>query len=211
MTHPSSDQLGFDNLLVSADSENVARRFARETAHLPGTMPEGIAYYRVLIKQHHAAMLAADEDTVMTLREEAHLLARKLNDGEPGILASDDAPGCVLERECTARGGEIPRWGQQGTFIITVGSMKVRIELDGMFGIGATCMYWPGFAATVVEPDKPFISGTGYRSFLGIHAERVPNLLPDEFAANVIEAHIRHHMNGKLETVAARYRECYAA
>lgn len=211
MTHPSCDQLGFDALLVSAESDNAARIFARQTAHLPGTMPEGLAYHRVLIKQHHAAMLAADAGTVMALREEAHLLARKLNSGEPGILASDDAPGCVLERECAAPVGEVPCWGQAGEFIVSVGAMKVRIELHGMFGIGATCMYWPGFAATVVEPDRPFISSTGYYSFLGIHAERVPNMLPDEFAANVVEAHIRHHLKGKLETVAPRYRERYAA
>ena len=73
-------QLGSNALLSGADSENRGRTFERETAHLPGTMVCALPYYRGLLDRHHAAMLAADA-------EEAHKLERKLNGGEPGIIA----------------------------------------------------------------------------------------------------------------------------
>ncbi|WP_028033959.1 hypothetical protein [Chelativorans sp. J32] len=96
-------QLGFDSLLTSAAEENRNREFARETAHLPSTMPEGLAHYRLLIRQHHAAMLAADGEKVMALRREAKFLARKLNGGDTGILADEDSAGNVLTRETEPR------------------------------------------------------------------------------------------------------------
>src|SRR5262245_21500524 len=130
-------QLGFDGLLTAAAEQNRKREVERETAHLPGTMTEAIPYYRLLVRQHHAAMLAADVDKVMNLRTEADLLALRLNNGEPGICADDDSPGYVLPRETAAEAGAVPLWGQEGEFIIVVNGMRVRIELDGMFGIGS--------------------------------------------------------------------------
>src|SRR5690606_33603075 len=118
-------QLGFDALLSAAAEDNRKRKTERETAHLPGTMAEAIPYYRLLIRQPHAAVLAADADKVTQLRREADLLALRLNDGEPGILAHEGAPGRVLTRETAAPSGAVPLWGQEGGFIITVGRMRV--------------------------------------------------------------------------------------
>ncbi len=207
MSAPSTKQLGFDALLSSADTENRARRFERETAHLPSTMAEAIPLYRILLRQHHAAMLAADIDEALRLREEASQLAVKLNDGEPGILADENAPGRVLQRRTAAAKGSVPLWGQAGDFIVTVGRMKVRIAMDGIFGMGARFMCWPGFAAHAVDYDKPFISHTGYRSFLGIHAEPVPGMSVDEFAVMVIATHIERELKGKLTAINPDYRE----
>jgi hypothetical protein len=69
-------QLGFESLLTAAAETNRQREEERATAHLPGTMEEGVPLFRVLIRQHHAAMLAADVETTMALREEADLLAQ---------------------------------------------------------------------------------------------------------------------------------------
>jgi len=85
---PRIAQLGFDALLTAADTENRTRKFERETAHLPGTMDRALPFYRALIDRHHAAMLAANVDEAMGLRDEAHKLALRLNAGELGILAS---------------------------------------------------------------------------------------------------------------------------
>jgi hypothetical protein len=207
MTRPSSDQLGFDALLRSAEADNRARELDRQTSHLPGTMDEAIPFYRLLIRQHHAAMLAANVDEVMRLRREADLLALRLNGGDSGILAHDDAPGYVLARETAAENGTVPLWGQVGEFVITVGNMRVRIEMDGMFGIGSHCVYWPGFAAHAVDYEAPFLSETGYRSFLGLHAEPVPGLLPDEFAAKVIAAYVARERKGRLASIKPCHRE----
>lgn len=201
-------QLGFSGLLATADADNKARLFERETAHLPRAMAEAIPYFRRMIDEHHAAMMAADVDEVMALREEAHKLALAVNGGDSGILAGDDASGCVLERETAAIPGSVPLWGQFGEFEITVRDVRVRIEMEGMFGIGASCTYWHGFAAHAADFHAPFISGTGYRSFLGIHAACVPDLTPDAFASRVIAAHIDGELRGKLETIAKHYRKC---
>jgi hypothetical protein len=207
MTHLPSGQLGFEALLSAADTENRARKIARATAHLPGTMAEAIPFYRVLLRQHHAAMLAAAIDETMRLREEARLMATRLNNGEPGILADDDAPGCVLARETSAATGIVPLWGQEGEFTVTVGAMQVRVELGGIFGIGGAYIYWPGFSAHAIDYERPFLSETGYRSFLGIYAEPAPSLTPDEFVRKVIETHIATELKGRLRTIEPRYRK----
>ena len=200
-------QLGFDALLSAADQDNSRRKFERETAHLPSTMDNALPFYREMISRHNTAMLAADVDETMHLREEACQLARRLNGGDSGILAEPDSPGNVLTRDTAAPENAVPLWGQEGNFIITLDDMRVRIEMDGMFGIGAGFGFWPGFSAHAVEMDKPFISETGYRSFLGIHAEPVAGLTPDGFAAKVITAHVARHLKGKLVAIDEQYRQ----
>lgn len=88
--------------------------------------------------------------------------------------------------------------GQAGAFIIEHKRMRV---LSGIFGIGSS------FA---VDLDRPFLSQTGYRSFLGIHADPMPDILPEEFASKVIAVHVEHELRGKLVPIAERYRQCTA-
>jgi len=201
----SSGQLGFDALLNKADDDNRSRAFERETGHLPDSYDEAIPFYRSLIERNHAAMLTANVDKTMRLHEEARKLARKLNGGDTGILAHDDAPGYVLERETAAPSGTVPVWGQTGEFIVTVNAMRVRIELNGMFGIGSGFSFWPGFSAHAVDYDLPFLSPTGYRSFLGLHAEPQENLTPELFACQVLTAYVEQELNGKLVPIAEKY------
>jgi hypothetical protein len=181
----------------------------RETAHLPAQMDAGIDAYRAMLEEHNRAMLAGDEKRVMALRKEANRLAVKLNGGEHGILGGPDAPGYVLMRSTAAPPGTVPIWGQQGEFDIKVGDMPVHIEMDGMLGICQSMSVWPGFSANVVEPEKPFFSETGFRSFIGVHADASPGITPDEFAHQVIAAHIRGECKGKLRSVKEEYRGRY--
>jgi hypothetical protein len=200
-------QLGFDTLLSDAATTNAHRQQAQAAAHLPGTFDEALPFYRALIERHHACMLAADWEQVRLLRDEAHRLGEKLNGFQPGICADDDAPGCELENHTRAPEGSIPLWGQAGSFEIRCGSMRVRIEIDGLFGVGAHFMTWPGFGAHAVKWHKPFISETGYRSFIGLHGELYPGQSPDSFAADVIAAHIARELKGRLLTIEPKYRE----
>ena len=202
-----SAQLGFDALLEDAATANDRRAFEKSTGHLPGTFREAVTHYRALLAKHHAAMLAADVDETMRLRKEADNLALRLNHGDPGTLAGLDAPGCALARETAAAPGSVPLWGQKGSFIVTVSGARVRIEMDGIFGIGASFAYWPGFSAHAIDRDRPFISETGYRSFLGILADAVPGMTPDAFAAKVLAAHVAKELKGGLVVIAPSYRE----
>ena len=200
------DQLGFEALLLQADTDNKARLFDREAAHLPGDMAYAIPFYRALLDDHHAAMIAADLDRVTALREDARNLAIKLNGGTSmGIIADEDAPGCVLARETAAAPGAVPLWGQEGEFIIDVRGVPVRIEMKGLFGI-ASHSHWLGFSAHAVAKDRPFISPTGYHSFLGCQAAIEPNITPYASCAGFIEAHIARDLGGRLVEISAEYR-----
>lgn len=200
-------QFGFDDLLADADQQNRAHAFERETGHLPSAMDEALPFFRSLLERHHAAMLVADVERVFELREEAEKLALRLNNGNPGIIAGDDAPGCVLERLTAAAPGKIPIWGQAGDFIVETAGTHVRVVMDGVFGIGSSMSFWHGFAAYCVDASKPFISETGYRSFLGIHASAAPDMTPDKFVRAVVEAHLARALKGKLVAVADKYRK----
>ncbi|WP_298974324.1 hypothetical protein [uncultured Roseobacter sp.] len=195
------NQLGFDALLRETDTLNADQKFQRQVASLPDTMSAGIAHCCDLIAQHDAAVLAADVETAFALKDEAHLLAIKLNGGS-GILANEDAAGCVLAREAAAKGGDVPLWGQSGVFKVTVTGLRTRIDLDGFFGIGGRFHFWSGFSIRAVDRYKPFFSGTGYRSFLGVHAEPAPDVTPDLFVSRILESHAAQHLKGRLLDIA---------
>lgn len=207
-THYATDaQLGFDTLLRDADAYNQERTFKRETAHLPCTWDKALPFYRTLLRQHHAAVLAGDEHRTMALREEAHRLARVLNGGDNGILAHEDAPGYVLARKTAAALGRVPLWGQSGAFEVMVQTMKARIEMRGIFEVDASTCFWPGFSVHAVEGARPFLSPTGYRSFLGISADPVPGLSPDRFVQRALEHYIARELGGALVAIRSEYRE----
>jgi hypothetical protein len=105
-------------------------------------------------------MLAADIGQALALRS-VYLLARKLSGFEPGILADENACGTA------APAGEVPVWGQSGTSrshrrharLYRDGRhVRYRREVHAVAGVSAHAIEW----------DKPFLSETGYRSFLGL-------------------------------------------
>jgi hypothetical protein len=203
---PQPGQLGFDGLLATADTANLTRQMARETAHLPADLHDALPFYRAVIARHHAAMLAGNTDDVMTLRKEAHALAIKLNGGNAGIFADDNSPGNVLDRETRAADGTVPLWGQSGMFEITHGTMCVRIDMEGMFGISACNMPWLGFSAHAVRLDQPFLSETGFRSFVGLSGALEAGLTPDAFVAEIIAAYVKGELKGRLVKIEPGFR-----
>ena len=170
-------------------------------------MQEAIPYYRTLIERHHAAMLAGDIPAAMKIREEAHDLAYKVNGGDAAIRGGPDAPAYVLERATAAPTGTVPMWGQTGEFTIHVGTMPVLIKQEGMFGIAAGFGTWPGFGAHAVDYQKPFFSETGYRSFLGCHADMMPGITPDAFAREMIDTYVKGECKGRLRKIERGYVE----
>lgn len=204
----SIQQLGFDALLAETDTQNQKRQFERETAGLPDDMEQGLSHYRQLIDAHHTAMMAADGEEIIRIRDEARMLASKLNGGAPGILAGSDAPGSVLMARTAAPDGQVPLWGQVGSFTLEVASTPVRIEMEGMLGI-ASHTHWLGFAIHAVDWEKPFLSHTGYRSFLGICIGMKPDFATDAFVEYVLNTYLEDGLGGALEPIDAGYRhEC---
>lgn len=204
--HPSTtDQLGFDALLFEAEADNAARAFEQETAHLPGDWTEAVAHHRRQIDEHHAAMLANAFEEAMAIRKDAHLLAKKLNGGAAGILAGPDAPGRRLDTTCAAEPGAVPLWGQSGAFEVEAADLRLAVEMEGMFGIGATAMPFLGFSVRCVDPAKPFLSETGYRSFLGCTVDPWEGMTTADFVRRVVETYVQRDLNGRLVRIAARY------
>ena len=104
----------------------------------------------------------------------------------------------MLARLTRAKNGKVPLWGQSGSFEICHGKMRVRIEMDGLFGIGACHMSWLGFSAHAVDRAKPFLSETGFRSFLGCGGELEAGHTPESFAAAMVAAHVSRELKGRL-------------
>ncbi len=199
-------QLAFDALFAQTETANEARIRDRRYGHLPATMEDALPFFRELLAQHHTAMVAGDTNAVAQLRKEAHNLATKLNNYEPGIIADEDAPGSILERLTRAEAGQIPLWGQSGTFEFKHKKMRVRIEMQGLFGIGATFMSWLGFYAHAVDTTAPFISDTGYRSFLGVGGTLQSGHTPDSFTKAIVSAYVSEQLRGRLLSISSRYR-----
>ncbi len=194
----STAQLGFDSLLADADEENDRKAFAKVTAHLPATWDEGLPFFHDLLQRHHAAMLRADENEVIRLQGEAEDLAAKLNGGTTFGMCAEYGSGTRLEAETAASEG-VPLWGQAGNFLLDHEGMAVRIEMHGLFGICRRATYWPGFSAHVVNRRKPFLSETGYRSFIGCGLSAlIPQMTPDQYISEILTDHITNQLGGKL-------------
>lgn len=196
-----------------------ARVVVSEMLPLPPERPEpietaeAIARYSALIEKHHASMLAGDVEIVAALRKDAYGIAERMNgDGKHfGIKSAPDAPCYVLERATASPAGTVPLWGQTGEFIIDVAGTRVRIVMEGLFGIGGFGMFWLGFSANAVDWDKPFISSTGYRSFVGIMAETREGMTPDTFTAAVVRSHMgQKNRRGKPENKLVYIDKDYA-
>jgi hypothetical protein len=85
-------------------------------------------------------------------------------------------------------------------------NVPVEIEMHGMLGI-ASHSHWLGFAIHAVDWDKPFFSETGYRSFLGVHADPATGLGVDDFLTMILSAYLERELKGDLLEIGAGYRE----
>jgi hypothetical protein len=197
MIQPQQLGFGFDEMLE-----------AERTAHIPSTMEEAVPFYRKLIERHHEAMMAGDKANIDAIRKEARDLAIKLNGGRPfGIAVRGEGAASLLADATAAPEGTMPLWGQTGNYIIDVDGMKVRIEQEGKSGLGCMSAFWPGFSAHAVDYDKPFMSNTGYRSFIGIFAPPEPDVTPEDFARGAIRGHLQRDHRGKPYGIDQSYAD----
>ena len=74
------------------------------------------------------------------------------------------------------------------------------------FACGATLL-----AAGLLVREKPFLSETGYRSFIGLRSGLQPGMTPDSFAREIIALHVTRELKGKLIVIEPKYRERHEA
>jgi hypothetical protein len=178
-----------------------ASAFEQATAHLPSDLKAALPYFRALLTHFNAAVLAGDGAAVELLEQEADNLAIRLNGNSRfGMKADEDSPCNVLERETAASVDESPIWGQAGQLVVTVNGCRIRAEVSGIYGIG-----FPAFLAHVIDRAKPFISHTGYRSFLGYTQHFKAGNTLQEFVRQTLEDYVASDLRGKLVPVDVAY------
>jgi hypothetical protein len=89
--------------------------------------------------------------------------------------------------------------------------MRVEVEMDGILGVASNIYHWLGFSARAVEFDKPFLSKTGYRSFVAVGGALESGFTPDRFAREVISVHVQRSLKGRLVAIKPEYRGRSAA
>lgn len=76
-----------------------------------------------------------------------------------GSMAGPDSGGIIAQKACSAEPGTVPKWGQSGEFVASVGGMRALVSMSEGFSARRT-----HFEFRAVDLDRPFISPTGYRS-----------------------------------------------
>lgn len=107
-----------------------------------------------------AAVLSGDVATEEAARQTYQAIIWKMNGGTMfASLDGPDAPGNVIAAHCAAPIGTVPGWWQDGEFLVTAAGVRARVVFGHGFTGGTR-----HFAFHAVDPNKPFISETGYRS-----------------------------------------------
>lgn len=137
-----------------------------QVASVAGSLPDS----REALLAHAKANMQAFDTAVMTGDEPA-AQAAQLNYAAAvwclnnrtlfGCRGGPDAPGYQVERHCAAEPGQVPCWGQQGEFLVSVGDMRVLVRTrDDTYGGRAR------FELHAIEGGRPFMTATGYRCAL---------------------------------------------
>ena len=92
-----------------------------------------------------------------------------------------------------------------------VQSWRWQPVVEALQALRSCAFYWPAFSARAVEFDRPLLSPTGYRSFLGVQGDPVPGLNPEEFTRRVIESYIANDLKGRLVPIEPKYRQSAGA
>lgn len=118
------------------------------------------AMARQAAERYHDAVMASHVETLDDAETAYTALVYVLNGNTfMGCKANADSSGHVLERATCAPAGQVPRWGQSGTFLLEVGSLRLRMVIEAnMLGNHLPVELW------AVDLDRPFLSETGYRS-----------------------------------------------
>ena len=173
------------------------------TAHFPASSDPSacMAFYPQVIQRFDEAMMGADVTAALAAKKECDLFLdhvyRPFKDSR-GISHNDVSR--QLSKSYRAPEGEIPKWGQEGTFTITIGSVPVRVEMDALCSLG---MYGenllPHFSIHIVEKHRLFLSHTGYRSFFTSLIDTEPGFSIADAVGRILREYVQKDLKGKLE------------
>ncbi len=131
-------------------------RFDR-LATLPSELDELVNMYRAALSRLQRGVLARDDSDIDYELELLALLQERANGNTNFGMATSESPAERLRVATAAPIGQEPNWCQRGVF---------QVVVDGMPCI-VTHNEHSDFALHAVDPSKPFLSETGYRSCCG--------------------------------------------
>lgn len=178
-------------------------RITELVARLPEDQDELDGYARHALARFDRAVREGDDEALAAAREALDAVVRKLNGGEH--FGSADAKRQLAERLAAAP-GEVPMWGQPGRFVIDVDGMRIGVVSFGFAGVSDS----HSVHFHVVNPDRPFMSETGYRAHFS------PWVGGGVTVAEALEAELRGRIGAGKDrwtpvAVEASYRERRAA
>jgi hypothetical protein len=184
------------NLQAEQSNMFAALEHEQKTAHfpVPGDESAQVVFWRGLIARYHAAMMAGDTAAAVAVDAEAELLVDHIHGGRSGCAEVSRR----LEAATAAAEGTVPMWGQSGVFTIQFAGVPVRIEIEGLQGLGSFTSLIPHFSIHIVEEHRMFLSSTGYRSFFSHLGEAVQGLSLDAAVRKCIDAYFQGELKGKL-------------
>ncbi|MBN8972940.1 MAG: hypothetical protein J0H51_13095 [Rhizobiales bacterium] len=124
---------------------------------LPEDVDALVALYRASLTRLHACVLAIDGEGEDAELELLRLLQVRANGNTNFGMALDESPAERLRAETAAPIGQEPTWCQRGVFVVDIDGTPYIVTHDED----------SDFTVHAVDPTKPCISETGYRSFGG--------------------------------------------
>ena len=178
----------------------------RELAANPAQIKAALPGFFDLLGKFDACMKADDVEGAMRVHELADKYAADLQGGSSFGILTDEGAATLLEDAAAAPDGEVPMWGQRGNFVLRVGLTLIRFEVDGIYGV---CDPFH-FSIHAVNWDKPFPSGTGYRSFF-TSMQHVPvGATVADWVADSVQRYIREECRKGLPMIAFENRDRHA-
>ena len=175
----------------------------QRTAHFPAATDAAacVSFHAAIIDRYDAAMMKADTAAAVAVIDDCDLFFSHVYaayEDQKGVCYAD-VKG-QLSKASRAPDGTVPKWGQEGSFTITVASVLVRVEIEHLCGLG---MFGenllPHFSIHIVDKEKPFLSHTGYRSFFCTLHDTEPGVTVADAIGRILREYVQREMKGKLE------------
>jgi hypothetical protein len=164
----------------------------------PDAFDVAILVYRESLAAYTAAMLAADSAAAAEAQAAAKAAVMSCVTGKfsyYNVLAG-------FEMDTDAVSGEIPPWGHTGAFVLPYASnLRLHVKMHGFVNLGVGP--FRGFEVRAVDASRPFISSSGYRSFIGAGYPGlfVPDTSVEMYLRAVLAKFIATDLKGKLPRI----------
>lgn len=190
----------FQVVIIMYEMNEREENAAKLAAHMPAGRDDLLKLAVKVVDEIHSSVLASNRIVAQQAFERYQAIIWKLNGGAFfGCANGDNSPASVVDDFCSAKSGNVPKWGQSGKFVVIVDAIRVLVKFGSLGGWGNT-----HFEFYAVDLDSWFISATGYRSHIG---ELHYGMTVDEAAKAILSDYLkdkRHDINSEYRDILAK-------